>query len=166
MGSSVGPRADAEVSDQVLVTRLRQLVVESDRFAEMFGETRGIHRTDLNALAVIMHADHAGRSLSPGDLAGSLHLSASTVTALLDRLEAAGHIRRERGTADRRRVELRVNDRALDVGRAFFAPLGAEMGRVWAEFGQAERLVIERFLALSTEATVRVRERLTAPDQH
>ncbi|MBC6446217.1 MarR family winged helix-turn-helix transcriptional regulator [Actinokineospora xionganensis] len=162
----VGPRADAECTDQQLVTRLRQLVVESDRFAEMFGETRGIHRTDLNALAVIMHADHAGRSLSPGDLAGSLHLSASAVTALLDRLEAAGHIRRERGIADRRRVELRVNDRALDVGRAFFAPLGAEMSRVWAEFGQSERRIIDRFLALSTEATVRVREQLTAPDQH
>jgi MarR family transcriptional regulator, organic hydroperoxide resistance regulator len=38
------------------------------------------------------------------DLGAALHLDSGTLSPLLKRLEAAGHIRRERGTADERTV--------------------------------------------------------------
>ncbi|HVK20935.1 MAG TPA: MarR family transcriptional regulator [Actinokineospora sp.] len=156
--------ARPDLSDNGLITLLRRLVVESDRFAEVFSETRGMHRTDLNAVALIMHADQAGRSLSPGQLAEALHLSASSVSALLDRLEAAGHVHRARSDADRRRVELHVRESALEVGREFFAPLGAEMAEAWAVLDDSERLVVSRFLELSIAATTKVSRTLTQRD--
>jgi len=52
---------DYRFAPAALVRLLRQLTVETDRFAEMFGEAHGLHRTDLNALVVIMDA---GRRVS------------------------------------------------------------------------------------------------------
>ena len=149
-----------EDSDRGLGRLLRQLTVETDRFAEVFGETHGMHRTDLNALVVIMDSSRRGEPISPTQLARALHLSASATTAVLDRLEGAGHVYRDRDPSDRRRVGLLVADQALRVGEQFFTPLGTEMSRVWATFTAAERATIERFLTMSIEATVRVRASL------
>lgn len=146
-----------------LIRLLRQLTVETDRFAEMFGESRRIHRTDLNALALIMDAKAQGRPLSPTRLARALHMSASATTSVLDRLEASGHIRRVRSATDRRKVELVVVDQALELGRAFFVPLNAALTEAWAGFGDEERETITRFLQASIEATAAVRSTLVSP---
>lgn len=146
--------------DHELTRLLRQLTVETDRFAEIFGQANGLHRTDLNALAVIMDASQGGRPLSPSQLAAALHLSASATTSVLDRLEAAGHIRRAHSQRDRRRTDLVIDERALAIGHRFFAPLGAELAAVWAAFTERERAAIRRFLLASIEATVRVRGRV------
>ncbi len=143
------------VDNAALVRLLRQLIVESDHFMSLFGEARGMHRTDLNALALIM--DARDEPMSPGRLAEAMHLSASATTSVLDRLEAAGHVERTRSTRDRRKVELRVPAESLDLGRRFFTPLAGAFGRAWAGFGDGERETVARFLAASIEATVSVR---------
>lgn len=153
---AAGRERSGEYGDDVLVRKLRQLTVELDRFVEVLSVTHGTHRTDLNAIALILDAGHP---LSPGELASALHLSASATTALLDRLESAGHVRRERSTTDRRRIELRVNPEAREFRRVF-APLGEELSRLWIEFGSAERRIIARFLTASIEATVRAKTTL------
>ncbi|HEU5469683.1 MAG TPA: MarR family transcriptional regulator [Actinophytocola sp.] len=150
-------------SDAELAQLLRQLVVETDRFAEMFGAAHGMHRTDLNALTVIMDAARRGAPMSPSQLAAALHLSASATTAVLDRLEAAGHLHRDRDPTDRRRVELVMADHAMQLGQRFFTPLGAELAEAWATLTARERRTIARFLAASIDATVRVRTRLVQP---
>lgn len=140
-----------------LARLLRQLTVELDRFAELFGERHGLHRTDLNALVVIMDAARRGEHISPGQLAAALHLSASATTAVLDRLQAAGHLHRDRHPTDRRRIELVIADHALELGREYFMPLNQEMSRAWADFTPTQRRTIARFLQASVDATIRVR---------
>jgi DNA-binding MarR family transcriptional regulator len=146
-----------EVTDALLVLLLRQLTVESDRFAEMFGEAHGLHRTDLNALAVIMDAAKLGTPMSPSRLAEALHLSASATTAVLDRLERAGHLYRDRSATDRRKVELRMHDQARRIGTEFFLPLGERFSAAWRDLGEDERRTVARFLRSSIAATVEVR---------
>lgn len=148
------------VTDELLVLLLRQLTVESDRFAEMFGEAHGLHRTDLNALAVIMDAAKMGAPMSPSRLADALHLSASATTSVLDRLERAGHLYRDRSATDRRKVELRMHDQARRIGAEFFLPLGESLSAAWGDLGDDERRTIVRFLRGSIAATVDVRGRL------
>ncbi|TQM85105.1 DNA-binding MarR family transcriptional regulator [Saccharothrix saharensis] len=145
-----------------LVRLLRQLTVETDRFAEIFGEKQRMHRTDLNALAVIMDARWSGEPMSPTRLAEALHLSASATTSVLDRLEASGHVERARHPHDRRKVELRASDKALELGRGFFGPLDQAYTAAWARFDAADREVIARFLAASIEATAAVRADVAA----
>ena len=151
------------VDNSALVRLLRQLTVETDRFAELFGEKRRMHRTDLNALAVIMDARWGGEPMSPTRLAEALHLSASATTSVLDRLEASGHVERARNPHDRRKVELHVSEKALDLGRGFFEPLDRAFTRAWAEFGETDKEVIARFLTASIDATVAVRADLAPP---
>ncbi|WP_370945402.1 MarR family winged helix-turn-helix transcriptional regulator [Amycolatopsis sp. cg5] len=151
------------VDNSTLVRLLRQLTVETDRFAEIFGEKQQMHRTDLNALALIMDARWTGEPLSPGRLAEAMHMSASATTSVLDRLEASGHVRRARSAHDRRKVELHVHDKALELGRAFFSPLDGAFTAAWEQFSPADKAVISRFLEASITATVSVRAGLTDP---
>lgn len=156
-------RHEGEHSDLALTRQLRRLTVETDRLAEVLRERLRMHRTDFNALAVIMDSANVGKPLSPGELAESLHLSPSATTALLDRLESAGHVHRERSPSDRRRIELHLREGMLESGRDFFAPLGERYAQAWARFDQQERAVIARFLAASIDATVHCRHALPTP---
>lgn len=151
--------------NSTLVRLLRQLTVETDRFAELFGEKQRMHRTDLNALAVIMDARWGGEPMTPTRLAESLHMSTSATTSVLDRLEAAGHVERTRSPHDRRKVEVRVRDQALELGRRFFSPLDGAFTRAWEQFSEADKEVVARFLSASIDATVAVRaDQASAPD--
>jgi DNA-binding MarR family transcriptional regulator len=147
-------------SDRELGRLLRQLTVETDRFVEVFGDAHGLHRTDLNALVVIMDGNRRGEPVSPTTLARALHLSASATTAVLDRLEAAGHVLRGPDPSDRRKVGLTMADTATALGEQFFRPLADELKESWGEFTDAQRETIARFLVLSIEATIRVRATL------
>ncbi|GAA1197463.1 MarR family winged helix-turn-helix transcriptional regulator [Prauserella alba] len=158
-------RPNPDDSDAVLIRLLRQLNVETDRFAEMFGEAHGLYRTDLNALVVIMDAMHRDDAISPGELAQALQLSPSATTAVLDRLANAGHVERCRSASDGRRTELRLPEATLRLGEELFRPLGAELGTVWSSFDAAERDTIVRFLTVSIRATTTVRTRLLEDDE-
>ena len=46
----------------------------------------------------------AGEPVTASDLGAHLHLTRASATALVDRLAAAGHVRRHRDEGDRRRV--------------------------------------------------------------
>ena len=62
----------------------------------------------LNALA-------KREGMTQADLAKEVDLSASTITGIIDRLEAKGYVVRTRGTADRRKVTLRITERGREV---------------------------------------------------
>ncbi|MFC9837119.1 MarR family transcriptional regulator [Rhodococcus sp. NPDC127530] len=56
-------------------------------------------------------------------------MNSASVTALLDRMEKAGLIRRNRDADDRRRSLLAVTPRAIELGQTFFGPLSARTAR-------------------------------------
>jgi DNA-binding MarR family transcriptional regulator len=143
----------SDASDYDLSMMLRALVMESNRFLEIFSAAHALHPTDMTALNLIMTAP-----MTPGTLARALNLSASATTSVLDRLEKAGHVIRERDPDDRRRVELQVLDRATALAATFFQPLAREYAAVWEEMSDADRQVVARFLVATTEATARVRD--------
>jgi DNA-binding MarR family transcriptional regulator len=143
---------DEAPTDMDLTRLLQTLTVESDRYAERFGAAHGLHRTDVNALGVIMDAARRGVPMSPGALAKELGLSPSATTALIDRLQALGHVERSRPSGDRRRVALEVPEAAVEANRHLFVPLAAAFARSWTGFSAEERAVVARFLAVSTEA--------------
>ena len=65
----------------------------------------------------------------PAGSANTLNLSSGSVTALIDRLERAGHIRRDRDTADRRKVLLHYADQGAALAMEFFRPARAPYRR-------------------------------------
>ncbi len=90
------------------VHRLRALAVELNLLGAEFAQLHGLHTTDLRALICILDADRAGLAATPGWLGGQLGINSASVTALLDRMEKSGLIRRDRDADDRRRSLLAV----------------------------------------------------------
>lgn len=147
----VQPRDDSP--SEVLIDHLRRFNIEVDRFMEVFTRGRGLHRTDVNAVTHIWRATSAGHPLTPGELARLLSLSPAATTALLSRLERAGHIERIHDTADRRRVHLRMLPPAHQLALAFFTPLGRHTRNAIAEFSDEELAIAVRVIARVLAAT-------------
>ncbi|MEV4094679.1 MarR family winged helix-turn-helix transcriptional regulator [Streptosporangium saharense] len=138
-----------------VVHLLRAITVELDRMGERFAAGHALHPTDVRALICLLDADRTGTPATPGTLGAQLGLNSAGTTAVVDRLERLGHVRRERDTRDRRRVLLKVEENAIALGWGFFGPLIREIVTVMGRFDAAEQATIERFLGDVHEAVTR-----------
>ncbi|MGC4856709.1 MarR family winged helix-turn-helix transcriptional regulator [Micromonospora sp. DT4] len=130
-----------------ITNNLRRYAVDAQQVGHAFANLHGLNPTDLNALIAVMDAELIGDPITPGRLGEQLNLSSGSVTALIDRLERAGHIRRDRDTADRRKVLLHYADQGAALAMEFFRPLGARTDTVMDRFDEDELEVVHRFLA-------------------
>src|SRR6185437_3250843 len=112
-----------------------------------------LHDTDVRALICLLDAERAGTPATPGWLGGQLALTSPATTALIDRLEAAGHVRRQPSPTDRRKVEILVSQEAVTLGWTFFGPLLSSMIAAMREFTPADLGIVERFLREVAAAT-------------
>ena len=128
------------------VHRLRALTLVLDAAGAAFAARNGLSATDVRALVCLLDRERAGVPASPTWLAGQLRVTTASVTALLDRLERAGHVRRVPRSDDRRRVDVLVQDSAKELGWASFGPLIDATAAVLDRRSAAERAVIDAFL--------------------
>ena len=145
-----------------LVSLLQEFSLEANRYADSAGARNDMHRTDLNALSVIMQHTARNQVVTPGVLRKELHLSSPATTALIDRLDKSGHVVRERQGTDRRQVQLRMTPKAYRDGGAMFLPLARHMGAAMENFSPAELEIATRFLHAMIDATVRAGEEAAA----
>lgn len=143
-----------------LVRLLQSYAAESGRLGQVFADCMGMHATDLAALIAIMQADQRGAALTPGRLGEHLGLSSGATTAVVDRLERAGHVRRARDDRDRRRVTLHHGEPAIAVGVQFFRPLGRRMDEMLTGYSEPELEIVRRFLADTVAMTTDFRRAL------
>ncbi|MFE6280881.1 MarR family winged helix-turn-helix transcriptional regulator [Streptomyces sp. NPDC057877] len=152
------PGADPATDLQSFAVHLRRLNGEINRLVQDFAGDHGLHATDVHALAAILDADGP---MTPGRLREHLGLTSGAVTACVDRLERAGHIRRVRESADRRVVHLYYDTDARPAARTYFRPLATATRAATGRFTGDELAVVLRFLAALNEelATVRPHDR-------
>lgn len=142
-----------------LALLLRRLTVELDAVGQRFADLHGLNRTDVRALVAIMDAARRGEALTAGRLGDAVDLRSASVTALVDRLERVGHVRRVRDTDDRRRVALEISDTAMAAGVEYFGGLQLDLTAAMADYSDDELAVVRRFL----EDMTRVIERHARP---
>ncbi|WP_316776207.1 MarR family winged helix-turn-helix transcriptional regulator [Streptomyces sasae] len=140
-----------------LVHLLRAVTVEFDLLGAEFAARHGLHPTDVRALIHLLDAARAGTRATPGWLGGQLRLNSAGTTALVDRLERLGLVRRSRDTADRRRVLLEVEEKATELGWTFFGPVIGEVVAAAEGFEASELETVRRFLAAVLESAGRAR---------
>ena len=140
-----------------LLRILQEFTLEANRYVDAAGERKDMHRTDMNALAVIMRHTARGSVVTPGLLRKELNLSSPATTALIDRLDSSGHVVRERHSTDRRQVQLKMTPKAFQEGGAIFAPLAQHMGSALAAFSEEELETVTRFMTAMIDATVAAR---------
>ncbi|MFI0229377.1 MarR family winged helix-turn-helix transcriptional regulator [Streptomyces sp. NPDC017086] len=140
-----------------LVHLLRAVTVEFDLLGAEFAARHGLHPTDVRALIHLLDAARAGTRATPGWLGEQLRLNSAGTTALVDRLERLGLVRRSRDTADRRRVLLHVEEKATELGWTFFGPVIGEVMAAADGFDAGELETVRRFLTAVLESTGRTR---------
>lgn len=137
-----------------LVRILQEFTLEANRYVDAAGGRNDMHRTDMNALAVIMRHTARGEIVTPGVLRKELNLSSPATTALIDRLHASGHVLRERQGPDRRQVQLRMTAKAYQDGGAMFLPLARHMGAAMGAYSPGELEIVTRFMTSMIDATL------------
>lgn len=113
----------------------------------------------LNLSAVERKCVDLLRRLGPvtaGTLSEHTGLTTGAVTGLMDRLEKAGYVRRERDSKDRRKVvvELLPNQAMDSLLEAVFVPFAQDMGAVAARYDNVEIRAIADWAHRTTDVLV------------
>ena len=133
-----------------LVESLRALQLAGDLMDQAFADFVGINRNDLRCIDIV---DQRGR-MTAGELARDAGLTTGAVTALVDRMEAAGLLRRSYDPKDRRKVWVELTAEAQKLGDELYGPLN-QTGQMHLDSLSDEQLfTIIGFLDLSRRITM------------
>ena len=104
----------------------------------------GINATDLNCLNILSFRGQ----MTAGELARETGLTTASITGVVDRLEEAGYVTRERDPHDRRRVVVKlVVDRAMHDVANLFLPMMRSWRAMAARYSDDELRLIVDFYA-------------------
>ncbi|MFC4013092.1 MarR family transcriptional regulator [Nonomuraea purpurea] len=139
-----------------LTGAVQDLQDATDLIDELAARRLGINRTDLRCLSRL--GAHGPQTAS--ELAAAAGLTGGAMTTAIDRLERAGLARRDRDSADRRRVLVHLTEQAERLGEQIWGPILADAQAELGRFSMAELELIATFLSVALDNQRRHAERL------
>ena len=140
-------RADSRKRSELLAgmnDEFRELSTATILFHQAVADRLGMHMTDHKCAGILLHTG----PITAGELARRTGLTTGTITAVIDRLENAGFVRRAKDPNDRRRVLIEPLRERIE---AKIGPLFESMARAMAElcgqYSTQELAVIRNFAA-------------------
>jgi DNA-binding MarR family transcriptional regulator len=145
-----------------LMQELEHAVRKSSAIGVIFGQAVasrvGVSSSDLECLDFLVIE---GR-VTAGRLAELTGLTTGAITGVIDRMEKAGLVRRERDEEDRRKVYVAIVPEAMArVGR-FYEPLQKAVTRDWEGYTDAELKLLLRFMTQGYNTMIGVLDDLKA----
>lgn len=137
-------------------TAIRGCQRATDAMNDAVATRFGINRTDLRHLDLL----YDGR-LSAGQLSDRSGLSPAAMTALIDRLERKGYVRRTRDVTDRRRVFVELTEGARQARGETYAPLTHDNRELLAKYSDEQLALMRDFLCAERELNERHHRRMT-----
>lgn len=101
----------------------------------------GLHPTDLKCLRLL-----GEKTMTAGELAQHTGLTGAAVTAMIDRLEVAGYVSRQRESEDRRKVTVHAVPRAIQKVNDLYQAHQERMAKLLAGYSDREFAAIMSFL--------------------
>jgi DNA-binding MarR family transcriptional regulator len=137
-GAKPQERAELEVAFATAMRRTGSLM---QLMGQAAADRIGINNTDLNCLNILSFSGH----MTAGELARATGLTTASITGVIDRLEEAGFVRRERDPHDRRRVVVRLAlDKAVREVASVFVPMLRDWREMAARYSDDElRLIVD-----------------------
>ena len=150
---------------QELEEAMRRSTAQGAMFAKTVADRAGISASDMDCMDFL---NLEGR-MTAGRLAELTGLTTGAITGVIDRLEKAGYVRRERDDSDRRKVFIAVvPETAAKIGR-LYVPMQQSMQKVWSRYSEEELRLLLRFANDGykgvLEATEALKDLLDAPAQ-
>jgi DNA-binding MarR family transcriptional regulator len=148
---------------QELEHGLRRSSGQGAIYSQAVAEVAGISSSDLDCLDFL---NLEGR-VTAGRLAEVTGLTSGAITGVVDRLEKAALVRRERDSADRRKVFIvTVPENVARIGR-LYEPMRRAVLKEWEAYSDAELKLLLRFASQSyqtmLEATANLKAMIAAP---
>jgi DNA-binding MarR family transcriptional regulator len=141
-----------------LILELRLASAHYVMYSQATADKAGLHSTDMECIDHLLMQG----PLTAGALSSLTGLTTGTITALIDRLEKAGYVRREPGKRDRRQVLVVPIAEKIDADLIpITRPLGIAVGNLLAEYSERELAFILDYTAklnqLAADAISRLR---------
>lgn len=141
---------------QELEEAMRRTSAQGVLFGQTVANVAGISGSDLDCMDFL---NLEGR-MTAGRLAELTGLTTGAITGVIDRLEKAGFVRRERDEADRRKVFITiVPENVAKIGR-LYVPMQEAMQKVWSTYSDAELQLLLRFAKEGYKASLEAAEAL------
>lgn len=142
------PAGEARIRD--LMSASAELALASVALTSTGASLIGMHPTDMFCL---WHATESAASepVTSGQLAELTGLTSGAITGVIDRLEAAGFLRRERDVRDRRKMHLVPVPEKVGQIYELYAPLHDTFRAAEAQYDEEEQALILGFLRGTTE---------------
>lgn len=122
---------------------LREVTRANAEIIRNLARRLGLGVNDMTAL------DHLLQSgpLGPAELGHLLGMRSASATALVDRLEAMGHVERRPHPTDRRRLVVEPTPHAVEEVLGVIRPIVADLDAVAEDLTPDERQVVVRYLS-------------------
>jgi DNA-binding MarR family transcriptional regulator len=121
-------------------------------------ESMKMGEADLRALRFLLKSEAEGKPVTPNDLAVLLGMKSSSITIMLDRLTASGHIRRAPHPSDRRSIVITATPGADEEVRETLGDMHRRLLSVAAALDEDQAEVVTAFLASLTASLDRMSE--------
>lgn len=147
-----------------LVAAIGEAIMRWQDATQAYDEAVG-ERLDLNAAERRCLSFLYGGPQPAGAIAEATGLTPAAVTALIDRLEARGLLRRARSTEDRRKVMVENTSAVEEMTGRYYRPIAEEGARFLASFPEPELKALLRFLEGAAALQQKHRTRLETGEQ-
>jgi DNA-binding MarR family transcriptional regulator len=131
-----------------LVGAIREVSGQGVLFSAIVAGKIGVNSTDLECLDIVMMRG----PVTPSALAAGTGLTSGAITAVIDRLERAGFVRRERDADDRRQVLVTATPAVAKVVAPYGEPMQREVMAVLGRYRDGELQVLREILAECSKA--------------
>jgi DNA-binding MarR family transcriptional regulator len=141
-----------------LITEHRINQNAGDTMDAAVAELLGVDRTDVLCLDILARLG----TVPAGRLADESRLTTGAITAVLDRLEKAGYVRRLADPADRRKVLVETTDRFRELAEHAWGPIAGALLDSGSRFTKEQLDGIREYLRLGAELSYRRAAELSA----
>lgn len=126
---------------------LREVTRANAEITRELARRLGLGVNDMTAMDHLLQEGPIG----PAELGNLLGMRSASATALVDRLEAVGHVERRPHPTDRRRLVVEPTPHAVEEVLGVIRPLVAGLDAVAEELSPDERRVVARYLERVSE---------------
>jgi DNA-binding MarR family transcriptional regulator len=130
---------------------IRKLGAQAVLVSELVAARVGLNCTDLECLDLL----HLAGPTTAGQVSAHSGLTTGATTAVIDRLESAGFVKRRRDPHDRRVVLVEVLDNCLPEVAPLYRSLQEDLTKVNARYTNHDLDVVARYMTEANEALAR-----------
>ncbi|MCA8914917.1 MAG: MarR family transcriptional regulator [Planctomycetes bacterium] len=166
MPSQPGPEVPAGEKELTILQSLRRIIRAVDIHSRKLVTQYGITGPQLVCLVTLCDEG----AMTSAELSRRVFVSASTITGIIDRLERAGYVVRQRDEIDRRRVLLQPTDTGFKLAYRAPSPIQEQLVERLHELPELERSAIamslQRIVDLMEARSVDASPMLATGDIH